>query len=534
MTLTELLAKYPRLVITGAPRTGKTSLTLQVTDRPVIHTDDWLTLPWRNVPEPVKVEAEKHASFVVEGVRAPDVLRHGLEVDAVLYLKTPKVEQTPEQINMGKGIDTVLAQWAELNPNIPIIQEDELTSLTQDRADIPRKTRRYALSTLDYANGNVEVTPQGGRRIRATVTKAGVFDYLREGRTLREYRPAEELKKPEAMATLKGSPIVVLHPRENGGAVDTGNFKRLTVGHFEDPEWDEEKQAVVGWVVVNEAEAVAKVDAGELVEISCGYDNQRRLESGAAPDGKPYDLIQTDYVYNHIALGPSGWGRQGEAVGLTLDSNDNQHAAEPRQQEQPMPEDENKPAPAAPAAPAADKPETKDEVATGAPAAAPVTFSPEEIKALKDLLPLLTKLVNTGSAEAAAPAAPTADADKPAEEKKEPTLDAKDVERIAQEGVEVRTEAIAVMGEKYVTRGKSTREVKTDVIRTFDSAFSHEGKSDEAVSAAYQVALKAAADRAKHAKELAATRGALRTADSNAGEYKTLGDRIQDFQRSAS
>jgi uncharacterized protein len=516
VTFAEVLAKYPRLVITGAPRTGKTSLALQVNDRPVLHTDDWMHLPWRELPDAVKVEAEKFTTFVLEGVRAADVIRNGLDVDAVVYLTDPKVEQTELQANMGKGVATVLAQWSALNPNVPIITEESLASQTQDRADLPRATRRYALSTLDYAGGNVERTPQGGLRIRARVSKAGVYDYNRSGRVLREYRPAEELKRPEAMASLKGSPIVVLHPRENGGAVDTENFKRLTVGHFEDPEWNEDAQAVDGWVVINDAETVSKIDSGELVEISCGYDNKRELEPGTSPDGKPYDLVQTDYVYNHIALGPPGWGRQGEEVALTLDSNDNQFAAaEPQKAEHMDPE--NTQLPAAAPVPAT---ETKD----APPADAPESLSAGDVKALKELVAMMPKIVAM-----MAPAAPTTD-EAPAGEKPAPTLDAKDVDRIAQEGVEVRTEAMSVMGDGYTTRGKSTREVKLDVIKSFDSQFSHEGESDEAISAAYRVALKAADDRAKNAKELGKTR-ALTTSDARNPAYKTIGEQIEDFQR---
>jgi hypothetical protein len=514
VTFAELLAKYPRLVITGAPRTGKTSLALQVTDRPVLHTDDWMHLPWRELPDAVKSESERLPRYVLEGVRAADVLRSGLEVDAVVYLTAPKVEQTELQSNMGKGVATVLAQWAALNPNVPIIQEESLTSQTQDRADFPVATRRYALSTLDYAGGNVERTPQGGLRIRARVSKAGVYDYNRSGRVLREYRPAEELKRPEAMASLKGAPIVVLHPMaEPGQAVTTENFKRLTVGHFEDPEWNEEAQSVDGWVVINDASAVRKIDAGELLEISCGYDNQRTLESGTSPDGKPYDLVQTDYVYNHIALGPPGWGRQGEEVALTLDSNDNQLAAEPQKAEHMDPEN-TLPAPAPVT-------ETKD----APPPAAPDALSADEVKAVKELVSMMPKLM------AMMTPAPTADAP-PAEEKPAPTLDAKDVERIAQEGVEVRTEAMTVMGDGYTTRGKSTREVKVDVIKSLDSKFEHASESDESIGAAYRVALKAAEDRARNAKELGKTR-AVTTADSRSAVYKTVGDQIADFQRAA-
>jgi len=509
MNFPDLLAQYPRIAIVGAPRTGKTSLTSQVSDRPVVHTDDWMDEAWDAVPAHVATACDGLESFVVEGVRAPDALRKGgLEVDAVVYLSRPKVQQTPAQRDMGIGVHTVLEQWAALHPEIPIVTEE---TLTLDHADLPSTTRRYATWTLDAAG--IERTPQGGLRIPARASKAGVFKYQRGNRVLREYRPASELRKPGALASIKGAPVVVLHPSINGGAVDTENFTELTVGHFEDPFFNEDTQAIEGWVVTNDAETVRKIESGELADISSAYDNGRDFNPGFTAQREPFDLTQVDYVFNHVALGPPGWGRQGQDVGLlTLDSNDNQVVQQPTQSEEAMAvkNDDKKtdktqtqdsdvqappPAPAAAAAPPA--PPTKDEALT-----------PEDVAGLKQLvtmLPALTRLCNTGNPGAAEPpmTAEGGEALKPEEGK---TMDAADVERIAQEGVEVRTEAMAVLGDKYSPKGKSTRQVRLDVIRTFDSAFVDAGKSDETVAAAYGIALRAGLERTKNAAELAKTR----------------------------
>jgi hypothetical protein len=331
MNFADLLAQYPRICIAGAPRTGKTSLTRQVSDRPVIHTDDWMHEDWEQVPHLVAAACAGHEAFVLEGVRAPDALRMGgVEVDAVVWLSRPKVAQNAAQRGMGVGVHTVLEQWAALHPGVPIVTEEQLTMPTLDHAELPTTTRRFALFTLDAAE--VQRTPQGGLRIPARVSKAGVFKYQRGERVLREYRPASELKKPEAMASLKGAPVIVLHPdrSEAGGAVTTENAKRLAVGHFEDPVFNEDTQSVEGWVVTNDAETIRRIIAGELADISCGYDNGRDFNPGFTPGREPYDLTQHSYVYNHVALGPPGWGRQGQEVGLfTLDANDNQVAVMP-------------------------------------------------------------------------------------------------------------------------------------------------------------------------------------------------------------
>lgn len=542
MNFAELLTQYPRICITGAPRTGKTSLIRQVSDRPVIHTDDWMHHDWADVPALVAAACGGLEAFVVEGVRAPDALRNGgVMVDCVVWLSKPKVEQTQLQRGMGKGVHTVLEQWAALHPEVPIVTEEQLTMPTLDHAELPEKTRRYVTFTFDAAE--VQRTPQGGLRIPARASKAGVFRYKRGQRVLREYRPASELRKPEALATLKGAPVVVLHPdiQEHGGAVDTDNARQLQVGHFEDPVFNEDTQSVEGWVVTNDAETIRRILAGELADISCGYDNGRDMNPGFTPDREPFDLTQIDYVYNHVALGPPGWGRQGEDVGLfTLDANDNQVAAlPPSNSEEAM------------VAKTEDKNSTTDKTVKTADAAsdAPKTtdegleLTKEDIAAFKKvaaMLPELNKLLNSGKAEpeAPAPAAPTAEGGDgagapPEEEKKMPTMDAADVERIAQEGIEVRTEAMAVLGEKYSPKGKSTRQVRLDVIRTFDSKFSDDGKSDAEVAAAYGIALKAGDERNKHAEELGKVRKAgTRTLDGSQEEPpKAIGHQAYDAWR---
>jgi hypothetical protein len=542
MKFADLLAQYPRIAIAGPPRTGKTTYTEQVSDRPVIHTDDWMYTPWRELPAQVAAACTGLTSFVLEGVRAPDVLRTaGVEVDAVVWLSKAKVQQTPEQRAMGIGVHTVLEHWAGLHPEVPIVTEEDLEAPTLDHADLPQTTRRYAVWTLDASQ--IQRTPQGGLRIPARVSKAGVFKYQRGQRVLREYRPASELRKPEALATFKGAPIVVLHPNENGGAVDPTNAKQLTVGHFEDPFFNEETQAIEGYVVTNDGETIRRIDAGELADISSAYDNGRDFTPGFTPEREPYDLIQTDYVCNHIALGPPGWGRQGQDVGLlTLDANDNQVAALPPSTEEAMPADKTPaptkdsadppPAPAPAPAPAptpapVDKPKTADE--------APLT--PEEIGALRSIaqmLPALTKLVNTGNPNPPVPV-PAPVLEKTADGDGKKTMDADDIERIAQEGIEVRTEAIGVLGDKYSPKGKSTRQVRVDVIKTFDSKFTADGKSDESISTAYSVALLAGTERNKHTKALAGTRlhGTVTMDGTQEEAPKPLGHQAYDAWREA-
>jgi hypothetical protein len=62
-------------------------------------------------------------------------------------------------------------------------------------------------------------------------------------------------------------------------------------------------------LVIQDAEAISRIEAGELVEISAGY------ACDVGPDGE-----QTNVRYNHIALLPRGEGRAGSDVSIRMDS----------------------------------------------------------------------------------------------------------------------------------------------------------------------------------------------------------------------
>lgn len=54
-----MASRYRRIAIVGGPRTGKTTLSQVVTDRPVIATDDFMGAPWEEVPSRVIARAQE-------------------------------------------------------------------------------------------------------------------------------------------------------------------------------------------------------------------------------------------------------------------------------------------------------------------------------------------------------------------------------------------------------------------------------------------------------------------------------------------
>jgi hypothetical protein len=111
-----------RILITGGPGCGKTSLSIQIAmllgldQQAIQHTDDLVgVLEWSAASAEVATWLDGPAPSVIEGVCLPRALRKwlvahptGAPADILIYLTQPYADQTKGQIAMGKGVDTVL------------------------------------------------------------------------------------------------------------------------------------------------------------------------------------------------------------------------------------------------------------------------------------------------------------------------------------------------------------------------------------------------------------------------------------------
>lgn len=131
----QLLTQHQRIAIAGVPGAGKTTLSKLVTDRLVFHTDDYIETEadkragrprgWDDVPRAVAVELPWKLPCVVEGVRAPAVLREFAKLypgesnpfTCLIWLDQPhpSVRYTPEQERAAKGRRTSFAKWLREN-----------------------------------------------------------------------------------------------------------------------------------------------------------------------------------------------------------------------------------------------------------------------------------------------------------------------------------------------------------------------------------------------------------------------------------
>lgn len=127
----QLLTQHQRIAIAGVPGAGKTTLSKLVTDRPVIHTDDYIKDSrgrddWDGCPTRCCVAIPmRRQPVVLEGVRATAVLQLMPELHFELHdpftcliwldQPHPSVKYTPEQERAAKGRRTNFAKWLREN-----------------------------------------------------------------------------------------------------------------------------------------------------------------------------------------------------------------------------------------------------------------------------------------------------------------------------------------------------------------------------------------------------------------------------------
>lgn len=172
-----------------------------------------------------------------------------------------------------------------------------------------------------YRLDKVERLPNGALRVDALVTRTGVFVYHDEaGRPVREYRPPSEVNDAASVKSLRDSTVTVLHPST---LVTPENWDSVAVGHVSG-EPVAKGDGVLASLVIQSKDAIDLIDGKKVQEISCGYQVELDDTPGTTPEGEKYDSVQRAIRYNHVAMGPPGWGRQGSSVSLRLDSRGDQ------------------------------------------------------------------------------------------------------------------------------------------------------------------------------------------------------------------
>jgi len=172
--------------------------------------------------------------------------------------------------------------------------------------------QRYDVARFD---SRPTLTSQGFLRAPASLTRVGVLNYRRaDGTVRRELRRPEQVFDPKSLATLAGAPLTNLHV----AMVNPENVTQVRKGHVGD-DIRQDGEFVHGTVTVEDAEMIRQVQTGRRGELSPGYKCGIDWTPGEY-NGERYDCEQLGIVYNHVACGPTGFGRSGDDVRMRLDS----------------------------------------------------------------------------------------------------------------------------------------------------------------------------------------------------------------------
>lgn len=114
------------------------------------------------------------------------------------------------------------------------------------------------------------------------------------------YRPAEELSKPETVASINGIPVQLRHHAEFADAP----ARETRVGATgTDAEW--RAPYLMNSLTIFDADAQKAINSGALRELSMAYHYRPEMKAGEF-DGQHYDFIMRDIRGNHLALVEEG------------------------------------------------------------------------------------------------------------------------------------------------------------------------------------------------------------------------------------
>ena len=135
--------------------------------------------------------------------------------------------------------------------------------------------------------------------------------------TVSVYRPPEVVFDKASLATFAGKPVTLGHPTEQ---VTADNWRTYAVGDIgTDIARDGEFVAVPYKIM--DATAIKAVQSGEARQISMGYTTGVELRDGVAPDGTPYQAVQTGPIrINHLAIVPAARGGANLRIGDGADN----------------------------------------------------------------------------------------------------------------------------------------------------------------------------------------------------------------------
>lgn len=157
---------------------------------------------------------------------------------------------------------------------------------------------------VDRAASTVRKTEDGYLVADARIARTGVQSYLGtelgkpDMQTVRLYRPEDEVFAADTLASFAHRPLTNNHPPE--GKVDAKTWKKYAVG-VTDGGVVRDGGFVRIPMMLTDADAIAAFEAGKR-ELSAGYTAIIDWTPGVTPDGEAFDAVQRRIRGNHVAL----------------------------------------------------------------------------------------------------------------------------------------------------------------------------------------------------------------------------------------
>jgi len=174
----------------------------------------------------------------------------------------------------------------------------------------------------DYSSFEAKKTDEGFLVDSPIVARIGIQEYLRaDGTMRRELRLPEDVFHPDSLASMRGKPVTVDHPKS--GKVTSKDAYRVTVGTIL-TEGRQDGDYVRPDIVIHSPDSI-----GDRRELSLGYTAVLDETPGEHPVFGKYDAIQRNINVNHLSVVKRG--RAGVAR-LNMDSNEEDFINQQEQQ----------------------------------------------------------------------------------------------------------------------------------------------------------------------------------------------------------
>lgn len=176
----------------------------------------------------------------------------------------------------------------------------------------------------DYAEIKAVKTDEGFLHDTPIVGRVGIQEYRQpDGSIRRELRLPEDVFHADALASMKGKPITVTHPK--AGRVTSKDAHRVTVGTML-TEGKQDEDNLRTEIVIHSPDAM-----GTSRQLSLGYKCDMDETPGVHPIYGEYHARQTKIRVNHLSVVPVA--RAGAIARLNLDSMDQEDFSTQQEQQ---------------------------------------------------------------------------------------------------------------------------------------------------------------------------------------------------------